>query len=137
LRDLVERPSDCRVIWSTEQTKQEISTQIGRLQFCSFLGVTGFIPVAFKSAGESSGPWDSEGFFPEVPFSWFFQGHPKRFFQRRSKMVKFHFTHSTLKNKLFRLTFNSKISNFKIQDPLPPVPLPTAMSGTCFCVHMT
>jgi len=36
LRNLVERPSDCRVRWTKEQPNQEIYRKIGRLQFCSF-----------------------------------------------------------------------------------------------------
>ena len=38
-RDPIARPSDCRVSWTKEQTKQDIYTKIGRFQFSSFLGI--------------------------------------------------------------------------------------------------
>jgi len=46
-------------------------------------------------------PWASERFFQEGGNSGFFQRQPKRFFHGGPKLVKFHFTHSKPRKKLF------------------------------------
>jgi len=58
-------------------------------------------------------PWASERFFQEGGNSGFFQRQPKRFFHGGPKLVKFHFTHSKPRKKLFLLKFNRKRSKFQ------------------------